>query len=107
MMTIRSERRCKVCGCTENNCSRCVKKTGKPCHWVEPDLCSACSSNVKADIKGLEMATMLMTMSCPELLAAVRIAVCDGEDAKIIEVLSLAYRKRCEAELVRALKGGR
>ena len=53
------------------------------------------------------MATMLMTMSCPELLAAVRIAVCDGEDAKIIEVLSLAYRKRCEAELVRALKGGR
>lgn len=36
------ERQCRVCGCIENNCSQCIKKTGKPCHWVEEDLCSAC-----------------------------------------------------------------
>ena len=33
---------CRVCGCTDDDCSQCVEKTGAPCHWVEPDLCSAC-----------------------------------------------------------------
>lgn len=36
------ERRCRVCGCTDDNCARCVIKTGEPCFWIEPDLCSAC-----------------------------------------------------------------
>jgi hypothetical protein len=33
---------CRVCGCTDDDCSQCVAKTGEPCHWVESDLCSAC-----------------------------------------------------------------
>jgi hypothetical protein len=33
---------CRACGCTNNDCRQCVAKTGWPCHWVEPDLCSAC-----------------------------------------------------------------
>lgn len=36
-------RECRVCGCTDNDCSQCVAKTGEPCHWVAEDLCSACS----------------------------------------------------------------
>lgn len=35
-------RKCRVCGCTDNDCSQCIAKTGSPCHWVEDDLCSAC-----------------------------------------------------------------
>jgi hypothetical protein len=35
-------RRCRICGCTDNDCSQCIEKTGEPCHWVEQDLCSAC-----------------------------------------------------------------
>jgi hypothetical protein len=39
--------RCRVCGCTnERACTR-DRVTGDPiapCHWVEPDLCSACLS---------------------------------------------------------------
>lgn len=35
-------RKCRICGCTDNDCSQCIEKTGKPCHWVEEDLCSAC-----------------------------------------------------------------
>ncbi|MGN6435976.1 MAG: PRTRC system protein E [Agriterribacter sp.] len=35
-------RKCRVCGCTDDDCRQCIKKTGKPCHWVEADLCSAC-----------------------------------------------------------------
>ena len=36
-------RRCRVCGCTDDDCSQCIEKTGEPCSWVEDDLCSACS----------------------------------------------------------------
>ena len=35
---------CRVCGCTQFNCSQCVEKTGRPCYWVEEDLCSACQT---------------------------------------------------------------
>jgi len=35
--------RCRICGCTETDCRRCIEKTGEPCFWVEPDLCSACA----------------------------------------------------------------
>ena len=34
--------KCRVCGCTANDCRQCVAKTGHPCYWVEKDLCSAC-----------------------------------------------------------------
>lgn len=34
---------CAVCGCTEEDCSQCVEKTGQPCWWLQPGLCSACS----------------------------------------------------------------
>lgn len=35
-------RQCRVCGCTDSDCSGCVARTGAPCHWVRNDLCSAC-----------------------------------------------------------------
>lgn len=34
--------RCRVCGCTDDDCSGCIERTGRPCSWVERDLCSAC-----------------------------------------------------------------
>lgn len=36
------KRRCRVCDCTDDDCSQCIQRTGKPCTWAEPDLCSAC-----------------------------------------------------------------
>jgi hypothetical protein len=36
------ERRCRKCGCTQDDCSKCIERTGQPCHWVKMDLCSAC-----------------------------------------------------------------
>jgi hypothetical protein len=41
-------RACRVCGCTENDCRQCVRKTGGPCHWITDDLCSACSPDAEA-----------------------------------------------------------
>ena len=41
-------RRCRVCGCTDDNCSDCVAKTGQPCSWVDCDLCSACAEVARA-----------------------------------------------------------
>src|SRR4051812_11121566 len=34
---------CRVCGCTDDDCTDCIRKTGAPCWWVEEDLCSACA----------------------------------------------------------------
>lgn len=33
---------CSSCGCTEEDCSRCIRVTGEPCRWILPDRCSAC-----------------------------------------------------------------
>jgi hypothetical protein len=35
-------RTCRVCGCTDDRA--CVTDDG-PCHWVAPDLCSACAQH--------------------------------------------------------------
>lgn len=37
------EQTCRICKCTEHDCSQCIDKTGRPCHWVQEDLCSACA----------------------------------------------------------------
>ena len=42
MLQFTDIRKCRVCGCTDANCIRCIEKTGMPCSWVETDLCSAC-----------------------------------------------------------------
>ncbi len=39
---------CRECGCTDDDCSQCIEATGKPCHWVEPDLCSRCADKIIA-----------------------------------------------------------
>jgi hypothetical protein len=41
-----SVRRCRVCGCTDDDCSYCIERTGSPCYWVEEDLCSACAEGL-------------------------------------------------------------
>ena len=38
---------CRICGCTDDDCSQCVEKTGEPCSWVSPGLCSACVDDVE------------------------------------------------------------
>jgi len=41
-------RQCRVCGCTDDDCSNCIEETGERCYWVEDDLCSACVKLGKA-----------------------------------------------------------
>lgn len=43
-------KKCRVCGCTDDDCRQCIEKTGEPCHWVEDDLCSACDRSAKENI---------------------------------------------------------
>ena len=35
-------RACRLCGCTDDDCSVCVARTGEPCYWVRDGVCSAC-----------------------------------------------------------------
>jgi hypothetical protein len=48
-----SVRRCRACGCTDDDCSYCIERTGSPCYChvadgieVEEDLCSACAEGL-------------------------------------------------------------
>jgi len=37
-----TQRVCRVCGCCEDDCRRCLLFDRQLCTWVEDDLCSAC-----------------------------------------------------------------
>lgn len=43
-----TERSCRICGCTDLDCSGCIERTGRPCAWVpgRRDLCTACVSTM-------------------------------------------------------------
>lgn len=52
------ERTCRGCGCTDANA--CVTD-GQPCHWVEPDLCSACADKAEMlEAAGLHAGTKII-----------------------------------------------
>lgn len=38
--------RCAVCDCTDDDCSGCVERTGEPCYWARPAVCSACADRM-------------------------------------------------------------
>ncbi|WP_149525662.1 hypothetical protein [Sphingobacterium hotanense] len=40
---------CFLCGCTNDNCIRCIEKTGKPCSWANAarTICTACREEMK------------------------------------------------------------
>lgn len=40
---IDAQRVCRKCGCTNEDCSGCIARTGAACSWVAWDLCSACA----------------------------------------------------------------
>lgn len=48
---IRRMRSCRRCGYSDDDCRQCIAATGKPCHWVEADLCSACTSATPAPVQ--------------------------------------------------------
>jgi len=41
-------KKCRICGCTDEDCSQCIAKTGEPCEWVpeleneEGGICTNC-----------------------------------------------------------------
>lgn len=34
--------KCIVCGCTDDDCSQCIRLTGAPCAWYSLNHCTAC-----------------------------------------------------------------
>lgn len=57
--------RCRECGCTEDDCSSCVERTGEPCHWVEPDLCSACATVTFPEVTIFDAPAAPFDVVCP------------------------------------------
>jgi hypothetical protein len=47
--------KCRVCGCTSEDCSGCIERTGAPCSWADDTktLCTACLGIVNAELTTL------------------------------------------------------
>lgn len=41
---------CRICGCTDNDCTQCFEVQGFPCYWVKEDLCSRCDHEKKEKV---------------------------------------------------------
>ena len=48
------EPQCRRCGCCDSDCSECIERTGLPCTWAEPHVCSGCATPDELAAAGLE-----------------------------------------------------
>lgn len=41
---------CQICGCTQEDCTNCIERTGSPCSWTDQTetMCSACQSYINS-----------------------------------------------------------
>jgi hypothetical protein len=37
--------KCRRCGCTD--VAACIGRDNRPCHWIEPNLCSNCLTRIE------------------------------------------------------------
>lgn len=44
------EQACRVCGCTNEDCTECVDILGEPCDWADVDLCTRCADDDCGDV---------------------------------------------------------
>ena len=72
---------CRGCGCDDLDCSDCIERTGAPCGWAEPDLCTAC-----ADLGG---AAALLAETGVLVSAAPPVELAAGEDGAPPEWITL------------------
>jgi len=76
------KRKCRICGCTDDDCHQCIEKKGKPYRWIENDLCSACKTTVVSfvSIKGGVGRTNIVILLAKCLAAAgIRVLLIDTD----------------------------
>lgn len=73
-----TEKTCRTCGCTDDDCDACVAKMGERCFWIEADLCSACAPPRQFASAIAEMVSGEIAERYPTRGACVLIADADG-----------------------------
>lgn len=95
--------RCRKCGCTDDDCSGCIERTGEPCYWVERDLCCVCAV-MSGAVDGFSAAGRQAIMNAAR-----------AQDEAFLRVVAPAlittgvggdYRKRHESDSIVGLLGG-
>jgi len=105
---------CRLCGCTDDDCRQCIERTGEPCSWIAPDLCSACGPDaLRAELQelgeeGADPSALPITVTVLELHPRVSTVKEDDEpNALHPELAALVERgllSRAEALEIRALE---
>ena len=77
-------RTCRKCGCDEDDCDGCIRRTGTACRWVDADTCSACAGEVLAQALiavGMTGRRTIIATNCRRLAADVGEWRADDDDA--------------------------
>lgn len=61
--------RCRECGCTDDDCRGCIERTGAPCSWAEPGLCTACIPDPVRAMEDRDRLTAAALLRLGELIA--------------------------------------
>ncbi len=40
------DRKCRVCGCTDDDCRQCIEAQGHACSWLLDNLCTRCAKEI-------------------------------------------------------------
>ncbi len=79
---------CRVCGCTDSDCSQCAQAQGHPCHWVEPDLCSRCA-DMKKTLPGTSEVVVGQVRKLAEEIAPAELMTVDEAAAALDEAAGI------------------
>lgn len=86
-------RACRVCKCTDTDCSGCVKRTGVRCFWIEADICSACAPT--GDVAAIARGTTFIQNVTAFDLMAVAASAQDGHwETEVAFVLDAYFSAR-------------
>lgn len=96
---------CRTCGCTDDDCSGCIERTGEPCHWVEPDLCSACIG-IKITTK-VSLASASVKITTRTARGKMRVVEASGEGPGAVRALAEFVGEQLAAPPPRRKRGPR
>lgn len=84
---------CRICRCTDDDCRRCIEKTGAPCSWVEPELCSACEGTFEHLAQDAEVLAAEHGVDLKPIFAMLREGIASGNlsDDDAVEAIQAAF----------------
>ena len=109
-MEEKEKRKCRICGCAEGGCRRCAEEAGRPCRWIEEDLCSACKTKIVSFISskgGVGKTNIVILLAKCLAAAGKRVLLIDSDlnDSLSLHFLNETLREQTRRKNIAAALG--